>query len=307
MINRIQTQLNNLNIDDKILHFNKGFITTKIYKDVYYKHYKVAFLDNTLYSKYYPYGSNIFDVDTKKIKGEISKFIKSKCASLAGIKNFEKNKDKVLLNLDDYYKESGKSRSESLKKWKDSGGQPWNKGLTKLDDERIMRSSLRMIGENNPIIKYGYGNEAKLKQSNNMKKRILSGQFTPNTNNRLTHFDIEYCGRRYRSSWEVCFHSLFPSYEYETLRIEYTYNDSNHIYIVDFVDHITKNVVEIKPSSIMKKKIMQIKQSALKDWCSENGYIYTHWDENTFKLYSDEINLDLFCEEVKRKLYGILK
>jgi hypothetical protein len=73
-----------------------------------------------------------------------------------------------------------------------------------------------------------------------MKQKILSGEFTPNSNNRNTHWESTFNNNTYRSSWEALYQYFNQDAEYEKLRIEYNINNTAKIYIVDFVDHVNK-------------------------------------------------------------------
>lgn len=80
----------------------------------------------------------------------------------------------------------------------------------------------------------------RLKKSVIMKQLILNGKFTPNSNNRNTHWKSTYKGQAFRSSWEALYACLNETAEYETLRISYTLDDREFVYIVDFIDHDKK-------------------------------------------------------------------
>ena len=105
-----------------------------------------------------------------------------------------------------------------------------------------------------------------------MNAKILSGEFTPNSNNRNTHWDSTFNGKSYRSSWEAVYQSHYPDDEHENLRIPYSYNNINYIYIVDFVNHNTKTVTEIKPIELCNHPKFIAKFTALNAWGIYNGY-----------------------------------
>lgn len=116
------------------------------------------------------------------------------------------------------------------------------------------------------------------RQSQTMKQLILDGKFTPKSENRLTHKTL-YSNKtkiKYRSSWELKFHEMHidKPLEYETLRIPYVYENVNHVYVIDFVDHINKQVYEIKPEAYCKIEPNITKIAAGKQWCKENNYTY---------------------------------
>ena len=125
------------------------------------------------------------------------------------------------------------------------------------------------------------------RQSKKMKERILNGEITPKTTNRLNHKRLysDVTGlKNYRSNWEVMFHEAFPALKYEKLRIKYIYKDIDHVYIVDFIDEINKIVYEIKPKSMCDDEKNKCKISAALIWCELNGYKFKIITENEFRF-----------------------
>jgi hypothetical protein len=148
-----------------------------------------------------------------------------------------------------------------------------------------------------------YSKEHREQQSVLMKKKILNGEFTPNTNNRNTHWEASCNGKKYRSSWEALYHYFNPDAVYEELRIKYSYNDDYHIYIVDFVDHNNKTVAEVKPSRLFNDDKTQCKITSLMDWCDEHGYVYIQADEEFLTRYKfEEIDIDLFDDDTIERI-----
>lgn len=226
---------------------------------------------------------------------------KAEVSALGGRKNWSKNRH----ILTQHSKIRAKENPEHLSKAGKSVKNRWQKGLTKQDDPRILAHSIRMK-LNNPS-EGGISKEQRSKQSNTMKEKILSGNFTPNSNNRLTYFNIKYRGKKYRSSWEVLFHHSFPDFEYESLRISYLDETSQqHIYIVDFVDHVNKIVVEVKPLCIMNRGNNRFKELALIKWCKENHYEYVHYDEEKMGNLCKTIDLTELEENIQNKLRGLV-
>lgn len=174
------------------------------------------------------------------------------------------------------------------------GSIPWNKGI-KLDTSKHISKTnpekwaltKKKIGKANSGEKngmFGWDDpKQRAKQSRTMKLKILNGEFTPNTNNKYTRFDIIYKGKNYRSSWEASFASIHPDYEYEKIRIKYIGDDGkSHIYISDFYNPISKEVIEIRPTRFYDEahpKIIEVKR-----YCLEHGYKYIH------------IDIDYFCD-----------
>lgn len=113
---------------------------------------------------------------------------------------------------------------------------------------------------------------SRVRNSTIMKEKILSGTFTPNSNNANTHWDAVFNNQKYRSSWEAVYHYFYPDDEYEKLRILYYVNGAPHVYIVDFVNHKSKIATEVKPREQCNSPVNVAKFNALLDWCSENHY-----------------------------------
>lgn len=130
-------------------------------------------------------------------------------------------------------------------------GTPWNVGMKgnypyspgPRSAEFKHNISVKNSGSNNGMFGITMSVADKLAQSIRMKTLILEGKFTPNSNNRNTHWDACCNGTTYRSSWEALYAYLNETAEYETLRIPYILNDKEFIYIVDFIDHAEKIVI----------------------------------------------------------------
>lgn len=136
--------------------------------------------------------------------------------------------------------------------------------------------------------------ERSLKHSISIKKRIASGEFTPNVFNSRTcknmilmHAEKQL---KFRSSWEILFYVLYynPDLEYETLRVPYIFENEKHTYIVDFIDKQSKIVYEIKPECNFEKDIIKAKMDALTEWCISNSYSLKTISHNEFKKFSKE-------------------
>jgi hypothetical protein len=115
------------------------------------------------------------------------------------------------------------------------------------------------------------------KMSDVMRNKILTGEFTPNTNNRYSNKKLysELTGlNNYRSSWEVMFHENNPHLDYELIRIPYTYDNKERVYIVDFCDQVNKVLYEVKPREFVNQPLNQSKFEAARLWCRENDYAF---------------------------------
>lgn len=184
---------------------------------------------------------------------------------------------------------------------------PWSKGLSKDTNSTLKKISEERTGAGNPM--YGKTQPLHTKQlkSQIMKEKIFNGEFTPNTNNRNTHWESVYKGKKYRSSWEALCQHLYPNAEYESLRIKYRYKNTMLVYIVDFVDHNAKTVIEVKPKEFQCGEKYKCKISALKEWCLSNGYQIKIFDQSGitgYRLTSDDEKY--FDANTVRKLQEVL-
>ena len=191
-----------------------------------------------------------------------------------------------------------------------------NKGITgpasssygrKLSEDLKKRLSESHKGAGNPMYGKHHDDAYKKAKSEYMKRMILQGNFTPNTNNRLTHYDIVYQGVRYRSSWEVLFAATHKNFEYEKLRIPYQLNETSHVYIVDFVDHQAKIAVEIKPYELLNKHNNNVKIDALKEQAKQAGYTVQVLMQNDIVELAKHTDLTIFDDKTREKLETLIK
>ena len=186
--------------------------------------------------------------------------------------------------------------------------EPWNKGKTKETNEMLQKISTQRLGEGNPMYGKRHSAEYKNAQSNRMRDLIESGQFTPNSNNRQTHFDVTFRGIKFRSSWEAAFFALNSHCEFETLRIPYHDADgTRRIYIVDFVDRINRVAYEIKPAELIERGNFPIKLAALQQWCVDNNYSYQIISQQYFSTNFSLLPLLEFDDKTLSKLRGLQK
>lgn len=180
----------------------------------------------------------------------------------------------------------------------------WAKGLTKETSESVKRISESKTGAKNPMYGKRHSDEYKKAHSMRMKEKILNGEFTPNTNNRNTHWDSFYNGTKYRSSWEALYQSIDESAEYESLRIPYVINGKDKVYIVDFVNRKSKVVTEVKPTEHQSGKVFLAKMAALELWANENGYTINMFDQAAIsKIAGPDYNK--FDTNTSRKIKNI--
>lgn len=191
---------------------------------------------------------------------------------------------------------------------------PWNKGLTKNDDARLKNLSISRCGDKNPC---SYKNKPdrtlmNIKQSETMKQKILNGNFTPKTSNRLCHIKLHYNGKNFRSSWEIVFYILnSEKYEYETKRIKYVLDGKTKIYISDFYDKETNTIFEIKPNKMMYE-INKEKYEIIKNTCIKDGFNFIHIGDEWYEQIKNDKMCFEFCsskisQEIIKKFFGCYK
>jgi len=204
----------------------------------------------------------------------------------------------------------GEKLRQSLK-----GRKAWNKGLKglpgrPLTDEAKKKISIANSGEKNGMFGVKKTEEQKKNQSDMMKQKILSGEFTPNTNNRNTHWDARFDGKKYRSSWEALYQYMNPVARYETFRIAYDFCDNTHVYIVDFIDEVNRILVEVKPKEMCTGDKFDAKMNALHTWANDNEYTVLIVDKDWICEQSIPIDYSRFDEQTAekiRKLYEVSK
>lgn len=194
-------------------------------------------------------------------------------------------------------------------------GTPWNKGMTgtypyaKVCTEETKKLiSLANTGNRNGMFGKKMTAKEKQRRSTTMREAILTGKFTPNSNNRNTHWDSCYKGKKYRSSWEALYQYFDAEAEYETVRVPYSYNNKEHVYIIDFVNHNTKMLIEVKPKELTTDAKTQAKIEAAQKWCSNNNYRFVLVDKEYLLARSCPDSLDDFDAKTQikiRKLYEI--
>ena len=172
----------------------------------------------------------------------------------------------------------------------------WNKGLTKHTDSRIANYAQELSnnrqGIDNPSFGRPKSDEYKLHRSNLLRRKILTGEWTPHIHNSRTHWNSSYNGKVYRSSWEALYAYLNPDDLYEAVRINYEYNNTHKVYIVDFVNHDNKTLTEVKPIAHLLDEVVLYKEQAANQWVKEAGYTYSIIAEDYFRDNIHRVNLD---------------
>jgi hypothetical protein len=157
----------------------------------------------------------------------------------------------------------------------------------------IIREQIR----NTNLQKYGVENwsqteDAKKKNSERMKKEVLAGNIEYFARNL---YKLPNYNKFYKSQWEVMFQILNPDAKYESLRLPYLspIDNSEHIYVTDFVQESNKTIYELKPrfrfNQCKDSNIVMAKIRAGIKYAKENGYKFkvlteTWWEANKHHL-----------------------
>lgn len=117
-----------------------------------------------------------------------------------------------------------------------------------------------------------------------LQEKIKNGEWTPCITNTWTHWTTEVYGKKFRSTFEGIVYAYYRDklsieLEFEKIRIPYILSGKRKIYIVDFVDHQNKVVIEVKPSTLKNDPKNTAKFQALETWCEKNKYIMRVIDE----------------------------
>lgn len=195
-------------------------------------------------------------------------------------------------------------------------GVSWNKGTkgqnigTRGPQPQSVKDAIskKNSGAGNGMYGVKMSEEDKQAKSSTMKRKILLGEFTPKSNNRNTHWDAVLDGVLYRSSWEALYKYVNPEASYEELRVEYNYKGESKIYIVDFIDHVNRVVVEVKPKELCVGDKFNVKLQAIRKWAEQNLYEVLLVDQYWLiqqKLHIDYSRFDEKTATKIRKLYEI--
>ena len=144
------------------------------------------------------------------------------------------------------------------------------------------------------------------KQSIKMKENIRTGKFIPSITNSWSNSrcSISFIRKgikiniKTRSSLEAYFQLINTDFLYEKLVIQYKLNGIKYNYIIDFVDHINKNIYEIKPDSEISTKKNKAKFRWARKWAKTNGYNFIIIGNKWFyDNYRQDIVIDQPCED----------
>lgn len=302
-LNTIKNNCNKILIDSgcilQILEIKRNIIILNNNKKIETTKERQEFL-RRIKSKYFIKDFDILYGNNKEESEKILKKIKSHIALIGYNSTSYESKQKFLKYA------STKGRISHLKNKK--GSPCWAKGKTKDTNTSLKKISERMKTNENPSIKYYkkiFTEKYKKNISEKLKTKILNGEFTPNSNNRNTHFDSLCMGKKFRSSWEAVFFFFNKDCLYEKIRIPYIYNNKKYIYITDFFDNKNKIIYEIKPKKFLSENKTKEKIEQAKKYCVENNYKYILLNENDIILYIKQLkneDFDHFDEKTKNKI-----
>ena len=289
MIDKFNSKLAEHNQLTKVIAYSKKSITLSNGITLF-DNDKDRFCRRLLSTKTMLWAANIDNL----LYGSITvKEIKSRLSSIGGKAVQKKCGDTIKLNL--------------------NTGTPWNAGtkgqnigtLSPRPQSVKDKISKKNLGAVNGMYGVKMSDAEKLKRSELMKTKILTGEFTPNSNNRNTHWNATFDGKSYRSSWEALYQFINQPAEYEKLRIEYMAGAIKKIYIVDFVDHYNKVVVEVKPRELCVGEKFNSKITALTNWAQTNNYTVLLADKEWLVSQNIEIDYTRFDNNSIRKIKAL--
>jgi hypothetical protein len=233
----------------------------------------------------------LYSINNKE-RNAVEKECRSITSKKGGISCQQQHKEKIKSNL--------------------NTGTPWNKGMKgkypysyACSEDTKKKISNANKGENNGMFGKKHSEEERCRISKIMKEKILLGEFTPNSNNKNTHWESFYKNKKYRSSWEALYHYFDSDAEYESLRVPYSFQNKDYIYIIDFVNHKSKTVIEVKPQELVNDNKTQAKISAAKEWCNINGYTFVLADKNYLLSKSMPTTLKDFDSKTQNRIRNL--
>jgi|FreactTroBogLake_1042271.scaffolds.fasta_scaffold00019_20 hypothetical protein len=204
-------------------------------------------------------------------------------------------------------KKSWNMNSETIRKNLNTGI-PWSKGKPgtftgkKHSTETKHKIGQQNSGKNNGMYGRLHSDEEKCHLSKTITNLILTGKFTPKSSNRFGRWNSTFDGKKYRSSWEALYHYHNQQSEYEQLRLMYMLDGKNYVYIVDFIDHVDKLVVEVKPYNLFNGTKWEAKYTVLKDWAKQHDYKILLIDQQWLTSNVPLPDLARFDSETARKI-----
>lgn len=146
----------------------------------------------------------------------------------------------------------------------------------------VARNAAVADGVPNGMLGKKHSEDSKEKMSKTKTQLIIDGKLNPLKTYHVTGFFVsEKTGKRsfYRSSWErdvmrwLDKNDEVLTWEHESVRVEYYYDNHKRWYVPDFIVHYRdrKVMYEVKPVELVGFEKTKLKETAAREWCSENG------------------------------------
>lgn len=185
---------------------------------------------------------------------------------------------------------------------------PWNKGLTKETDARILKSGIDKLGDKNPMhnhevseetreklrqarLGFKCSDETKEKMSLASSKRTMAG-VGGNRYYKRGYIFLERLNVKafYRSSYEKAALLLLDSLKdvlsisVESIMIEYKDKKGvKHHYIPDYLvttENDFNYIIEVKPNYLVKDEVNQLKFTAARKYAVKHNMVFLIWTED---------------------------
>lgn len=157
------------------------------------------------------------------------------------------------------------------------------------------RQANPLVGANNGMFGRKHDEESKNAMSATRTQRMIEGKYKEYGRN--NHRSGAYLSNKterqcwFRSSWELAAMQYLDknenilSWESESIRIPYRYNDNKRWYVPDFIVTFVdrhREIWELKPQKFCENEKTILKSEAAKKYCAENGV-------ESYKLLTKEI------------------
>lgn len=150
---------------------------------------------------------------------------------------------------------------------------------------KTVASDGRRKGKGNGMYGRTHTEETRAKMSEAKARLIMSGQFRPHAGHKKGYYTSTRTGKEcfFRSSWEEALMKHLDvdptvmTWEYESFRISYTYNDNLRWHVPDFLitrADGTSQLLEVKPKEFVESERVKLKAEACLAWCAQNGVTY---------------------------------
>ncbi len=151
----------------------------------------------------------------KYYEGRGKLYCSNKCCKAN--KEYQNKKSITLSGKTTWNKGKSLQLNNALEKWRESGGEPWNKGLRGIHlspNSEFKKDDTRIMGENNPNWKGGISSENSKIRSSPEYKQWRIDVF------RRDRFSCVACGFRSHKSEEIIADHIKPFFKYPELRLD---------------------------------------------------------------------------------------